>query len=98
MIQVYKYLHNLYEVEHDEMLPPRGTQNTRGHLLRLGKQHSNKQQSAHFFSQQVVNEWNQLLEEVGSASLMNCFKSHLDRLWSDHPLRFYYKSPPDIFE
>ena len=35
MIQVYKYLHELYDVEHEDILPRSENISTRGHHLKL---------------------------------------------------------------
>ena len=54
---------------------------TRGHSLKLSMQHSTSRHRSHFFSQRIINMWNQLSEETVSATSIDMFKSHLDREW-----------------
>ncbi len=101
VIQVYKYLHGEYKVDCKDMLPLKHSTRTRGHSLCLEKQRHEKGAAgsvrSHFFSQRVVNEWNQLPEDVVSAQTLNAFKSRLDKHWRNHPLRFDYKAKDDVY-
>ena len=54
---------------------------TRGHSLKLPMQHSTSRHRSHFFSQRVINLWNQSSEETVSAISTVTFKSHLDKEW-----------------
>ena len=54
---------------------------TRGHSLKLSMQHSTSRHRSHFFSQRIINMWNQLSEETVSATSIDMFKSHLDKEW-----------------
>ena len=54
---------------------------TRGHSLKLSMQHSTSRHRSHFFSQRIINMWNQLSEETVSATSIDMFNSHLDREW-----------------
>ena len=54
---------------------------TRGHSLKLSMQHSTSRHRSHFFSQRIINMWNQLSEETVSATSTDMFKSHLDKEW-----------------
>ena len=51
---------------------------TRGHSYKLFKQRSNLDLRKNFFSQRVVNTWNNLPQAVVDADLINCFKNKLD--------------------
>ena len=57
--------------------------NTRGHDWKLFKPQSKKglQCRVHFFSQRVINYWNDLPSQVVTASSVNSFKSRLDNYW-----------------
>ena len=54
---------------------------TRGHSMKLPMQHSMSRYRSHFFSQIVINLWNQLSWETVSTTSTNTFKSHLDKEW-----------------
>ena len=88
IIQVYKYFHELYDVEHEDILPRSENINTRGHHLKLKKNHGKNRTRRHFFSQRIVNSWNGLPEEVVSTKHLNAFKSAIDKHWKRHPLKF----------
>jgi len=53
---------------------------TRGHNLKLAKHRSDKDLCHHFFSERVVNRWNQLDKATVEASLLNTFKNRLAKL------------------
>ena len=54
---------------------------TRGHSLKLSMQCSMNRHRSHFFSQRIINMWNQLSEETVSATSTDMFKTYLDREW-----------------
>ena len=84
MIEVYKYLHKIYETK-DNILPlDRSGINTRGHSLKLSKRGCRLDVRKNFFSFRVVNPWNALPEEVVSAPSLNSFKARLDKHWTRH--------------
>ena len=84
MIEVYKYLHKIYETK-DKILPlDRSGINTRGHSLKLSKRGCRLDVRKNFFSFRVVNPWNALPEEVVSAPSLNSFKARLDKHWTRH--------------
>lgn len=91
MIQVYKILHNLEDIEPSSLLQQSGKTSTRGHSMKLLKQHCRTKTRQNFFSQRVVNDWNSLTEEVVQAPSINAFKNRLDKLWNNIPCKFNYK-------
>ena len=73
--------YRIFFQKHDDH--PNGTDhNTRGHDWKLFKPQSKKglQCRVHFFSQRVINYWNDLPSQVVTASSVNSFKSRLDNL------------------
>lgn len=90
MIEVYKYLHNIYKVD-ASFLPLDTDSITRGHSLKIKKARSVGQTRQHFFSQRVVNPWNSLPEEIVQAPTLNMFKSRLDSFWHEF---IYSLNPP----
>ena len=65
---------------------------TRGHSLKLTKSRSNINTHAHFFTQRIVNTWNNLNEETVNATSVNSFKNNLDREWSDKAFKFNHEA------
>ena len=81
MIQTYKYLHNIYDSNTEELLKLIHHDRTRGHSLKLFKERVNTSTRAQFFSSRVVDLWNSLPKEVVTAPSVNAFKSRLDKHW-----------------
>jgi hypothetical protein len=84
MIDAYKYVHGLYDVDKPK-LELAETRGTRGHSLKLAKGHCRLSVRSNFFSQRVINTWNSLPESVVTAPTVNSFKSRLDAFWKDRP-------------
>jgi hypothetical protein len=77
MINVYKYLHNQYTTKHPfHLAEHRGT---RGHELKLQKQHCRLDIRKFFFSNRVVDLWNSLPSHAVLAPTLNSFKNRLDK-------------------
>ena len=77
MIEVYKYLHGIYKVNKMPLQMDHNTV-TRGHSLKLKKEHMTARQRRSYFRHRVVNRWNSLTEDVVSAHTLNAFKAKLD--------------------
>eukprot|EP00745_Piridium_sociabile_P038620 TRINITY_DN7074_c0_g1_i4.p1 TRINITY_DN7074_c0_g1~~TRINITY_DN7074_c0_g1_i4.p1 ORF type:complete len:223 (+),score=50.00 TRINITY_DN7074_c0_g1_i4:280-948(+) len=82
MIDLYKYIHGIYESDRPkfEIISDR---TTRGNSLRINKKRCRLEVRCGTFSQRVVNKWNDLPESVVRAPSMNSFKSRLDAHWKD---------------
>lgn len=80
-IEVFKYMHKIYNVDESGMLPRHNQIGTitRGHSFKLLKRKCNSQVRANFFGLRVVNNWNRLPENVVASSSVNCFKGRYDR-------------------
>jgi len=92
MIEVYKYLHNIYNVNTNQLLPlVHTTSITRGHPLKLEKRRCMSNKREHFFTMRVVNKWNSLPENIVLAPTTNAFKNRLDKHWS----KFQYLMEPE---
>ena len=52
----------------------------RGHTLKLVKHWTDKDLRHHFFSERVVNRWNQLEKDAVEATSLNSFKNCLTKL------------------
>jgi hypothetical protein len=81
MIEVYKYLHDIYQIPEDLLPLERSGVNTRGHSLKLAKRNCRLDLRKNFFSYRVVAPWNALPEETVTAPSLNAFKARLDKLW-----------------
>ena len=89
MIEVYKFLHKVYEMPHT--LLERAVEGpTRGHSLKLNKKHCRIEVRKNCPSMRVVNNWNSLPEDTVKAPCLNTFKTRLDRHWS----KFLYVEKP----
>ena len=82
MIQVYKLLHHLYNID-PSLLLTLSKSHTRSNGLKLDKKHCNTSLRLSFFTQRVVNRWNSLPSVVVMAPSLDSFKNRLDNHWED---------------
>ena len=80
LIDVYKYVENIYDTDHPK-LQLSASNRTRGHSKKLEKQRYRLDVRSSFFSNRVVNLWNDLPESVVNAKTVNSFKNQLDSHW-----------------
>jgi ribonuclease P/MRP protein subunit RPP40 len=92
MIEVYKILHGLYNINPSHFFERMDESSTRGHSLKLKKIRSNTRRRLASFSRRVITDWNSLPEAVVSAPSLNCFKARLDSHWENHPLLYDYEA------
>jgi len=52
---------------------------TRGHTWKLAKKHFRCDSRLYFFSQRVINRWNNLSQEDVDAQSINCFENRLEK-------------------
>ena len=86
MIEVYKYIHNAYNVSTNPLPMDTGSpllSTMRGHEFKL-KRFCRNVTRANFFSFRAVESWNQLPPSVVTAPTLNCFKVRLERVWAKH--------------
>ncbi len=93
MIECYKYLSGIYNVDSDFLVLD-NTGYTRGHSKKLKKMSSRKSCRSNYFSRRVVNAWNSLPENVVAAPTLNTFKARLDSYWKD----FHYRIDTEWFD
>ena len=82
LIETYKILTKKVHVNHTQFFRFCEDRRTRGHSLKLEVKRSRLQCRYKSFANRVVVTWNQLPEEVVSASSINSFKNQLDRHWA----------------
>ena len=87
MIDVYKYVHGLYDCEKPQLRLSETT-HTRGHSLKLSKNHCKKRVRSNFFAERVVHTWNSLPEGAVTAPSINSFKARLDKFWEELPSKY----------
>jgi len=56
---------------------------TRGHSKKLSKPFVKSSVRKRFFSNRVINNWNDLPDDVINSPSLNCFKNKLDLFWKD---------------
>jgi len=78
LIKAYKIVTNKEDVDRDQFFTLSGTLHLRGHSKKIYKQHTSKTCRQKFFSQVVIDEWNQLPEYVIAADSLDSFKKRLD--------------------
>ena len=66
---------------------------TRGLSKKLFKSSVNTKIWLDFFSQRVLNDWNQLSQETVSATLPEEFNKRLNKEWEAKPWRFQWENP-----
>jgi len=69
LIMCYKIVFGIADVKFDDFFKRSSVVATRGHALKLFKEHSTNNIRQAFFSQHVINIWNALLETVDFSSL-----------------------------
>ena len=84
LIETYKILTGKEENVNPDLFFKRATtSNLRGNSMKLFKGRSRLVQRQNFFSQRVVNYWNNLPESVVTSGTTYTFKNRLDKHWSD---------------
>lgn len=80
LIEVYKMSAGLSRLRLDTFFELNAFGITRGHSLKLLKQRSSTDIRHHFFSNRVINRWNELDEQTVTAPSLDSFKAGLSRL------------------
>ena len=79
MIETFKFVNGIYKC--DNPLTFDSNNRTRGHQYKLKKERCRLQVRQNFFSNRVVDLWNNLPASVVEAVSVNAFKNKLDRYW-----------------
>ena len=83
LIQVFKLIKGVDNVDYREFFQLAVNSRTRGHSFKICKVRSRLEIRKNFFSQRVVNEWNELPSYVVEAESVNAFKNRLDNHWKN---------------
>ena len=79
LIETFKILRNLEGVKKEDFFKPGVHQGLRGHPMKLFKERSRLEVRKNYFSQRIINKWNELPESVVNRKTVNSFKNALDR-------------------
>ena len=79
MIEAYKITHKIYDYRVTGDLLKINNTSTRHHNYKLEKIRVNNSQYQNFFSNRIINVWNNLPYDIVNANTTNCFKNRLDR-------------------
>jgi len=80
LIEVFKIMRGYSSIPVDLFFEVSKDGRTRGHTLKLVKHRSDKDLRHHFFSERVINRWNQLDKDAVEATSLNSFKNCLAKL------------------
>ena len=84
MIETYKLTHGFYDTETVGGLFSLHDSNTRGHPYKLTKSRVENSFSYHFFTNRIINTWNNLPPSVVTAGTLNTFKTLIDKHWQEY--------------
>ena len=79
MITVFKILTGRLNVDKSKFFEMQLNTNTRGHSLKIFKQHARTFVTRQSFASRTINDWNMLPSHVVEATNVNMFKNELDR-------------------
>ena len=79
MLEVFKIIKGFNKVDRSKMFTLSGEGKTRGHQFKLNKVRSRLDIRKHFFSQRVINKWNNLPQTVVESGSVNSFKNNFDK-------------------
>jgi len=77
LIEMYRMVRGLSVIPMDEFFEIDGGGRTRGHLYKMRKSRFGTELRKHFFSQRVVNRWNELRGEDVAVGSVEAFKTRL---------------------
>jgi ribonucleases P/MRP protein subunit RPP40 len=84
LIEVFKIMKGFEGVNIDDFFVLQPTNKTRGHPYKIAKKYARLDVRKYFFSNRVVNEWNNLSEEIVNSSSINEFKSKIQKYFEDN--------------
>ena len=81
VIQTFKIVKGLEDVESSTFFRFSSNNRTRGHKYKVTKNRVKTQRRLHSFSQRSITEWNNLPEDVINSSSLNSFKANFEKVW-----------------
>jgi len=92
MIELFKIIHNKYDVRVTPALEFNNRGPTRGNKYKLLNKNFHYDVRKYSFMARVVNIWNSLPDYVVHVDSVSNFKSRLDKFWLDQPVMFEWKA------
>jgi hypothetical protein len=92
MIETFKIINDCYDKNCTLHLRLSHMTVTRGHRFKLAHTYSHLDKRRYFFSNRIVNLWNNLPDHVVYAQSINSFKNNLDKFWSSQHCLYDWKS------
>lgn len=90
MIEVFKIMRDLVDLEQDDFFASPTSEVTRGHSLKIAKPRAQSRARRRHLCVRALNDWNGLPEWVVSSVTLNTFKNNLDKHWAEHK----FEAPP----
>ena len=84
MIEVYKITHGLHDPLTTKSLVTYNNSSTRSNNYKLIKPRVNTKQFQKFFTNRIINVWNNLPQVTVNANSLNCFKNYVDNNFRDY--------------
>ena len=107
LIEVYKIMNNIDQVEKDTFSSSQIMQQPEGISSNWRRKKHRLKVRSNSFSLRVIDSWNSLPDKVVMTPSLNSFKSRLNTFWKKHPYKFdpwcyipgpkprdYYKNAP----
>ena len=93
MIETFKMTHDLYDpCTTSTLLTDYNIySSTRGHSFKLTKKPVKNSTSAQFFTNRIINNWNNLPSAVVTAGTLNSFKNKLDKHWEEYKFQTNFR-------
>ena len=88
MVQVYKIMNDIDKVDEDKLFTMSQYAGTRGHPFKIYKKRFRLNIRGNYFSNRIIDSWNELPENTVMAPTLNSFKSSLNKCWYRHPHKF----------
>ena len=82
MIQVFKIIHKIDDIDTSTFFNFADNSGTRGHCLKLAKPKAHKSLRLNSFGHRTISVWNNLPQDIVTCKTINSFKTQLDKLWS----------------
>lgn len=88
IIQVYRIVHEIDNIDLNHFFEYHTGPNTRGHSFKLKKPRAEKNIKLHSFSHRIIQDWNSLTDETVNKTSINSFKTALQNEWAEHLDRY----------
>ena len=84
MIEVFKLIKGIDKLDKNIFFSQAENNKVRGHQYKLRKSHSRLDIRKHYFSNRIVNTWNNLDGNVVEAETVNSFKVRIDKFIAEN--------------